>query len=49
MIDIFGEESIWNNEHQPKCFEHQIKIAKWMVDLDNNRPVNNSPVIIDKN
>lgn len=36
MIKIFGEDRIANPEHQPKIFEYQFNLAKWMIKLNNN-------------
>ena len=35
MLEVFGEDRIVHPEHQPKVFEYQFKLAKWLVNLDN--------------
>ena len=30
MQELFGEK-VANPEHQPKVFEYQVKLARWMV------------------
>jgi hypothetical protein len=36
MLKIFGEERVAHPEHQPKVFEYQMKLAKHIVELNNN-------------
>lgn len=36
MLEVFGEDRIVNAEHYPKVFEYQVKLAKWLVNLDSS-------------
>lgn len=36
MLKIFGEDKIVHPEHQPRLFEYQVRLAKWVVDMNNN-------------
>lgn len=34
MIKLFGEDKLVNPEHYPKVFQHQIMMAKWLLELE---------------
>lgn len=34
MQSLIGEENFANPEHYPKVFEHQVKMAKWILELE---------------
>lgn len=34
MIKLFGEDKLVNPEHYPKVFQHQISVAKWLLELE---------------